>query len=218
MKESFDEYRNIIESNIMSISYLYSGDVISSSDDFYRSFISHKKTSPKFIIDAFDYIYEKSIKSMISKSIEIVKSIDFNKIDVNVYWLEDILASLCVDNSNFIPKYVFISDLKKLGIVKNNNKKPFPEYFYDIKNLKNDCKLYKSNLLGGDIEDIVIYVVDKPIQSLVYSIQNMSYSINKNNHTLEYKFYECDYLSYKLVIKDVKKMRDDKINSILYSY
>jgi hypothetical protein len=210
MRESFDEYKSIIETNLVEISYLYSGDIISSSDENFTSNISHSKTSPKFIIDVIDFIYEKSIKTMMSSSTIIEKCLDFNKIDINGEWLDDIISD--IDKSN---SFVFIGDIKRIGIHKNNNKKPFPDYFYNIKKLSNSSKLYKCPYIDVSDDEIVLYLVDRPIQSLVYSIQNMSYSVNENSHTLKYNFYKCDYLSYKLVIKDFKKMRDDKINSIL---
>jgi hypothetical protein len=50
-------------------------------------------------------------------------------------------------------------------------------------------------------------------------IQNMDYKVDKNKtnylHTLDYKLYDCNYNSYKVVIKNVSKMRQDKINQIL---
>lgn len=212
MRESFDEYKSIIETNLVEISYLYSGDVISSSDQDFTSYISHSKTSPKFIIDVIDFIYEKSIRTMMSSSTIIERCLDFNKMDINGKWLNDIISDINKSNS-----FVFIGDIKKIGIIKSNNKRPFPDYFYNIKKLSNSNKLYKCPYIDVSDDEIVLYLVDRPIQSLVYSIQNMSYIVNKNSHTLKYNFYKCDYLSYKLVIKDFKKMRDDKINSILSS-
>ena len=213
MKESFDEYRSIIETNLVDISYLYSGDIISYSDQEFKNNISHSKTSPKFIIDVIDFIYEESIKSMISKSILVERCLDFNKMDINGYWISEMVNSLDIKSNCF----VFIGDVKNLGIIKSNNKKPFPDYFYDIKNLGSSNKLYKCPYIDVMNDEVILYIVDKPIQSLVYSIQNMTYNINRNSHTLKYKFYQCDYSSYKLVIKDISKMRNDKIDFILNS-
>ncbi len=212
MKESFDEYKSIIEANLSDISYLYSGDIISYSDEEFTSNISHSKTSPKFIIDVIDVIYEMSIKSMMSNSIVIEKCLDFSKLDINGNWITDLINGLDKIKSD---SFIFIGDVSKAGIIKSNNKKPFPDYFYDVKNLVNSIKLYKCPYINIMNDEIILYIVDRPIQSLVYSIQNMSYSINKNSHTLKYKFYQCDYSSYKLVIKDISKMRNDKIESIL---
>ena len=217
MKESFDEYKGIIESNIMTFSYLYSGDVIHGDSVMYTgtSLLHHNKVSPSFIIDTIVHIYEKSIKLMMSKSIEIIKIIDFDKIDNNGNWFDNILNY--IDDENLNIKYLFTNEenKSKLGITRAINEKPFPDYFYHIKNMKFGAKLYKTPLVLNSDCDIIVFMTDRPIQSLVYSIQNMSYSINGNKHTLNYKFYECDYLSYKLIIRDIKKVRDDKINFIL---
>ena len=69
---------------------------------------------------------------------------------------------------------------------------------------------------------MVLYVVDKSIQSLVYSIQNMDYKIEQNDkdniewkHTMEYNLYDCRFNSYRLSVKNLSKLRNDKINKIL---
>lgn len=221
MRESFDEYKSIIESNVMSLSYLYSGDVISSTEYSYSSILNHSKTSPIFIVETIDKIYKDSINNMKKRSVTIEKSLDFNTIDVSGDWLNEIVFNLGI--KGFDPKYAFIGDIKKLGIVKNNNRRPFKDYFYSIKDflgqkfLFNKLELFISPLIEPESDAIIIYIVDKPIQSLVYTIQNMSYIIKENNHTIEYDFYECDYLCYKLIIKDISKMRDDRIDFILNS-
>lgn len=126
MKESFDEYRSIIETNLVEVSYLYSGDIISYSDEEFTNNISHSKTSPRFIIDAIDFIYEKSIKSMISKSILVERCLDFNKLDINGYWVSEIVNSLDNIKSG---SFVFIGDVKNLGIIKGSNKKTLSGLF-----------------------------------------------------------------------------------------
>jgi hypothetical protein len=66
-----------------------------------------------------------------------------------------------------------------------------------------------------------MYLVDSGIQSLVYSIQNMTYDIervdefDKWKHTINYTLYDCNYKSFKLIIKDLSKIREDKINKLL---
>ena len=69
-------------------------------------------------------------------------------------------------------------------------------------------------------DEIVIYVTDKPIQSLVYTIQNMDYVIKKISrkkwsHVINYPFYDCVYNSYKVVIRDISKIRENKIKDLL---
>jgi hypothetical protein len=79
--------------------------------------------------------------------------------------------------------------------------------------------LYYSPLIEDSGDEIVLYISDASIQSLVYTIQNMEYEIiggQKKNHTIKYPFYECDFNSYKISIKDISKIRDEKIDSILF--
>jgi hypothetical protein len=81
--------------------------------------------------------------------------------------------------------------------------------------------VFYSPLINDD-DELTLYVVDNSIQSLVYSLQNMDYvieSIDNNNlewkHTINYSLYDCRFNSYKISIKDVSKLRNDKINKIL---
>jgi hypothetical protein len=65
-----------------------------------------------------------------------------------------------------------------------------------------------------------IYATDHPFQSLVYSLQNMDYEIDQqdeNNwvHKISYTLYNCKFSAVKVLIKNVKKIRDEKINEIL---
>jgi hypothetical protein len=65
VKESFNEYKSVIESNVIPFTYLYDGDVLSSSDETYTSYINNSNVSPKFIIECIKDIYSKSIDIMI---------------------------------------------------------------------------------------------------------------------------------------------------------
>ena len=60
---------------------------------------------------------------------------------------------------------------------------------------------------------------NKPIQSLVWSLQNMTYDIEDDygvyKHTVNYKFYHCDYNSTVVHVKNTSKLRDEKIDSLL---
>lgn len=220
MKESFDEYRSVIESNIQRLSYIYNGDIISHFEDSYSETMSTKRESPIFIINTLDNIYEWSVKRMMEKSIEIIKVYDFKNKDGLGDWLSKIIEGL--DIEGFKPANVFISDIKLLGIDTMTNKnRPLPNYFYEVKNtyfskFKDKLIFYKNPYMEPKDDEVILYITDKSIQSLVYMIQNMDYIINGNNHTLKYNIYECDYSCYKLVIKDLSKMRDDKINSLLF--
>ena len=221
MRESFTEYKKTLEQNLMSISYLYNGDVISSHDSCYIEIKNSPLTSPSFIINSIVNIYQESFDIMVSKSKEFIiplESINDIGKDVNIF---DKISELGIN-----PLYVFCSDKsrKLFGISKNlNNTSAFPSYFYNIdKYIGINVEVFYSPLVKEESDEMVLYVVDKSIQSLVYSIQNMDYKIEQNDkdniewkHTMEYNLYDCRFNSYRLSVKNLSKLRNDKINKIL---
>jgi hypothetical protein len=213
MKETFDEYKETIERNLIKFSYLYDGDVISSTTEEYKEDIDNQTVSPSFIIRTFNHIYKKSFERMMSNSKEISISHDLSKLDLD----GDKIFSI-IDDLKIKPLYIFCSEQskKRFGIIKSNSG-PFPDYFYNIKTIYNkNYDLYYSPLIEESNDELILYISDSSMQSLVYSIQNMEYRINKKNHTIKYPFYECDFNSYKISIKDISKIRDEKIDSILF--
>ena len=109
---------------------------------------------------------------------------------------------------------------KKYPNLERESNRPFPGYFYKIERFTGlNLDIFYSPLIEESDGETIIYATDKSFQSLVYSIQNMDYRIDKNGtnylHTLDYKLYDCSYNSYKIVIKNISKMRQDKINKIL---
>lgn len=229
MRESFSEYKKTIEQNLMGITYLYDGDALSSIDKSYTEVKKNPLTSPKFIINTIVEIYNSSFNNMILKSKEIV--IPEESILKGSIFIGNILDKIY--NLGINPLYIFTSKkgLKLFNITKNiETNRPFPGYFYHIEKLVGSkLSVYYSPLIEEPNDDIVLYITDKSFQSLVYSIQNMEYKIDSQSeingnkpyneiewlHTLDYKLYDCDYNSYKIVIKNVSKIREDKINQIL---
>jgi len=221
VRESFTEYKKTLEQNLMSISYLYNGDVISSHDSCYIEIKNSPLTSPSFIINSIVNVYQESFDIMVSKSKEFIiplESINDIGKDVNIF---DKISELGIN-----PLYVFCSDKsrKLFGISKNlNNTSAFPSYFYNIdKYIGINVEVFYSPLVKEESDEMVLYVVDKSIQSLVYSIQNMDYKIEQNDkdniewkHTMEYNLYDCRFNSYRLSVKNLSKLRNDKINKIL---
>ncbi len=221
MRESFSEYKKTLEQNLMSISYLYNGDVISSVDSHYVEIKNSPLTSPSFIINGIVNIYQESFKNMIDKSKEFV--IPFESINAlgKQGSLIDRITELGIK-----PVYIFCSDKgKKLfGITKNpGTTSAFPPYFYNIDKYPHiNLEIFYSPLIKEDDDESILYVVDNSIQSLVYSIQNMDYKIEPNDdinaewkHTMFYSLYDCRFNSYKLSIRNVSRLRNDKINKIL---
>ena len=205
----------------MNISYLYNGDVISSIDSQYTEIKNSPLTSPTFMINSIVNIYQESIDIMISKSKEFIIPLeslnDLDK-DVNMF---DRISELGIK-----PLYIFCSDKsrKLFGISKSKtNTSAFPSYFYPIdKYIGINVDVFYSPLIKDDDDELILYVVDSSIQSLVYSIQNMDYKIESNDeeniewkHTMIYNLYDCRFNSYKLSIRNVSRLRNDKINKIL---
>ena len=86
MRESFSEYKKVLEQNLMKVSHLYNGDVISSIDSQYTEIKNSPLTSPSFIINSIVKIYQESIDIMIGKSKEYIiplESINKTK-DINI--------------------------------------------------------------------------------------------------------------------------------------
>jgi hypothetical protein len=212
--ENFSEYKKTIESNLINFSYLYDGDVIDSTLYTYESYSNNSKYSPIIIIDCINKIYDQSITEMMSRDLRLVNVINNN--------IDDIIT--VINSVKFDTNYVFFSgnasSLLTRYLIQNNKNRPFPTHFYktiEMSHLKYD--LYKSPNIIDSSDEIVIYLTDKSIQSLVYTIQNIEYEIIKSNqgykHIITYNLYNCDYNVCKLVIKDISKIRSEKINKIL---
>jgi hypothetical protein len=227
MRETFEEYKSTIENNIIKFTYLYDGDVISSIKRSYSINIKHGSVSPNVIIDCIIDIYNRSVKGMIDRSIEVItplrpKPLLNSSDNNNIFYYIDKLK----ENNGFKPLYVFCSEngRKMFGITKDiKESKPFPGYLYDIERYHNkDYDLYLSPMINDNIDEVEVYVTNRSIQSLVYSIQNMDYIIDKfgdeYKHIIRYNYYDCDFICYKLLIKDISRLREYKINQILNDY
>ena len=159
----------------MSISYLYNGDVISSVDSQYTEIKNSPLTSPSFIINSIVNIYQQSFNIMTTKCKEFIIPLESLN-DSNMF---DKISELSIN-----PLYIFCSDKsrKLFGISKSKtNTSAFPSYFYPIdKYIGINVDVFYSPLIKDDDDELILYVVDKSIQSLVYSIQNMDYKIKYN--------------------------------------
>jgi hypothetical protein len=226
VRESFGEYKKTIESNLVNFTYLYDGDVKSSNKESYSEICSHNNTSPSVIINCIIDIYNLSINKMISQSIDYVIPSDLKEVKRNaINHHGSILHYIDVlhKDLNFDSTYIFTSTNGQsmfLPIKSLPDNKPFPDYFYELQKYNNKgYDLYLCPNIEDNVDESFVYVIDKSIQSLVYSIQNMEYSINivdgLYKHTINYDFYDCDFTCYKLIIRDLSKIRDIKIDKIL---
>jgi hypothetical protein len=82
-----------------------------------------------------------------------------------------------------------------------------------------EVSAYYSPLIEDSEDDCYFYLVDKPIQSMVWSLQNMNYKIVENNyqfeHIVSFPIYHCDYNVYKIRVVNTQKIREEKINTLL---
>lgn len=216
---SFSEYKKSLEDILQNISFLYSGDVISSEERTITMKLKHSSLSPSIIRAVLLDIYVDSMKEMYKKSSEV--SLDFNEFK-DVYQLFDVFNS---------PRFLFYSNNSKLNIdfaYKNLESDDFqflPTYFTQTHRLMSygkDVLTYFSPEIEDTVNCYKIYISDSPIQSLVWSLQNMSYDIedckNYYKHTLRYNFYNCDFKSTNFMIKNICKLRDEKIDTLLDDY
>lgn len=222
MKESFEEYKKTLEPNLSNLSFLYNGDVLSSTDSYYSNIKSSEKTSPSFIISTIENIYNESFKMMIDKSETIVISKESIKLSVGG---KGNIIDVIIGELKLKPSYIFTSNKSKTffsSLKRVDDTRSFPGYFYNIERYSNmNLEIFYSPLIEETEGESIMYLVDSGIQSLVYSIQNMTYDIervdefDKWKHTINYTLYDCNYKSYKLIIKDLSKIREDKINKLL---
>lgn len=239
MRDSFSEYKSIIDKNIISVPYLYDGDIDFSIDDKYTQITNSSFMSPQVIINTLIKIYNQSFEHLKKSSSEIVISEDSLKFPIGKCSSLDInklLSNISLKLGSH-PKYIFTScgSFNKCGFdnkFRLDNKGAFPVYFYPITRItgSNIDVLYSPFVEDND-DEYLLYVVDGSFQSMVYSIQNMEYSVKmvngddiKNNkpyneiewiHQINYKFYNCKFKALKIVIKNISKLRNDKINQIL---
>lgn len=214
MKESFDEYKKTIEDNIINFTYLYDGDVIDSEIRYYEEIKNSDKSSPIFIINCIKKIYDESIDIMLNR--------DYKEITI-IKEKFDGITNLVSNLNNFNTTYIFTSkNYLRLGkgFIQSDFTKPFPHFFYKKLIFTNfSFDVYECPLIDDKNDDLVIYITDKSIQSLVYTIQNMEYKVESFDgvykHIIKYNLYNCDYNVYRINIKELSKLRDDKISSIL---
>lgn len=214
----FDNYKKILEDFLQNIDFIYSGDIINSVDKNYVQKLKHSSFSDNIFKDMMMDIYNWSFNQMKNQSKEVV--IHRNNF-LDIYKL--------MNKIPINPKILFYSTNSNLNLnlgshvlESEDGTGYLPSYFnrrFKLMSHNREVSAYYSPLIEDDIDDCHFYLVDKPIQSMVWSLQNMNYSVNRgfssNDHVINIPIYNCDYEVYKIRVVNTQKLREDKINSIL---
>lgn len=221
--DQFEKYKKSLEDYLQSVDFIYSGDIISSTNLRMSEKKQHSSFSSDLFVKLMIEIYNLSIKKMFEKSKDIIihrnNYVDayqiINKLNSNVFTSKMLFYS---NNSN-----------NNLNLGGNNifNESEdvhtfLPPYFtrqFKMLSFGVDVSCFFCPIVEDNVDDCHFYIIDKPIQSMVWSLQNIDYSINKSfsmsEHRIKIPVYDCDYSVYRVRIIDTQKLRNDKINSIL---
>lgn len=212
------DYKKTLEDLLQKIDFIYSGDVLSSIDKTYAQKFKHSSFSANLCKDMMIDIYNLSFNQMMIKSKEVI--IHRNNF-LDVY---DLMNNLKIN-----PKIIFYSNNSNMNLQLGGHLSEtedeqgyLPNYFnrrFKLMSYGREVSAYYSPKIDDNVDDCHFYLVDRPIQSMVWSLQNMNYSINRsfssNEHVIKIPIYNCDYDVYKIRVVNTQKLREDKINSIL---
>lgn len=215
---SLDNFKKSLEDYLQNIEFIYAGDVINSVDKLFTKKLKHTSFSAEFMKEVIVVIYNHSFQKMFENCKEIV-----------------------VHRSNFIDIHNFIQSLPQkntLLFYSNNSNKNLqlggsqlpkgkdlflPQYFnrkFKIMSYGVEVSAFYSPFIKDSVDDCHFYLVDRPIQSLVWTLQNMTYEISKgfssNDHIIKLPIYNCDFEATRVRVINTQKLREEKINSILY--
>lgn len=216
----FDNYKKTLEDHLESVEFIYSGDVISSSLLTFAEKRQHSSFSADLFKKIMIDVYDRSVKMMFDKSDELL--IHRN----NFSDIHDLINTL-----SFSPKLLFFSynSDTNLNLGGNNifNQSEdghlfLPTYFnrqFKIMSHGIEVSSFFCPVIDDTVDDCHFYLVDKPIQSMVWSLQNIDYNISKSfskcEHLVKIPIYDCDFRALRVRVVNTQKLREDKINYIL---
>lgn len=223
MRESFNEYKKTLDRALMSIEYLYAGDINSSLPQ--RSYFESKTsplTSPSVIQNCIKQIYKDSFDIVKSRAKEItIPDVTGTPTEVGI------LTSKMDSMLSYPNKYIFTSksSYNYIGFdsFRIDNSRGLPGYLYELTRIVGaHSRVYYSPEVEESDDSYTIYATDHPFQSMVYSLQNMEYIISQDPindmswvHEVKYSLYDCKFSSVKIIIKNLGLLRNEKLNQIL---
>jgi hypothetical protein len=215
--DDFQHHKRFLESKLIEIPFLYSGDVIKSHHITEHSVGDTDSYQEKLVNLQVENIYNWSFMQMQIKSTEI-------KIEKTEHITIDDIISKIPHHCNFMffsNNFIFEFLEPHSGHLQFEIDGVFEQFSktFRLNLLGREISAFQSPLIEDSLKQLVVYFTDKPIQSFVWTSQNMNYDICFNQsgykHTVSYPVYQCDYLAYRVVISDTQYLRQEKINQIL---
>jgi hypothetical protein len=208
-----------IDNLVSKIDFIYSGDIIKSEKMKWVKKINHGSFSGIFFKEVIENIYEWSFNKMAKSSSDILIHNNYD-IPITINYLEEVISNRnnsLMFYSNNTHSRLNIQLSFSFSSPKENNRYLDEWFYFKFKFLLNgsDVSSYYSPLISDSLDDCYIYLVDRPIQSLVWSLQNSKYTIDGDNHIIEMPVYHCDYNATRIRFVDTQKIREMKIKSIL---
>lgn len=220
---NLNNYRLLLEEQLESTEFIYAGDVIDSTTSLFSQSIEGHGFSPDLVTEMLTGVYNQSFQDMVDNCSEmIINRRDFKdlySVIEELSWTPTILffstreglnleleAELVPNLDNFIPPYFSKKYQLRVSSLAPNGTRDL------------EISAFFSPLIKESATESVFYLVDSPIQSLVWSLQNMEYQIGIEQHILSLPVYRCNFQALKIRVVDTQRLRDNKINTVIYDH
>lgn len=220
---NLNNFKTLLEGQLEQTEFIYAGDVIDSTTSLFSQSIEGHEFSPDLVTEMLTEVYNQSFQDMVDNCSEItINRRDFKDL-YNV-----------IEELSWTPTILFFStreglNLELEGELVANLDDFIPPYFskrYQLRvsslalNGRRDLEIsaFFSPLIGESATESVFYLVDRPIQSLVWSLQNLEYQIEPNQHLITLPVYRCNFQALKIRVVDTQKLRDNKINRVIHDH
>lgn len=220
---SLNNFRSLLEEQLESTEFIYAGDVIDSTTSLFSKSIEGHRFSPDLVTEMLTGVYNQSFQHMADNCSEMVidrrNFKDLYRVIEELSWSPTILffstreglnleleGELPPDSGSFIPPYFSKKYQLRVSSLALNGPKDL------------EISAFFSPLIKESATESVFYLVDRPIQSLVWSLQNMEYQIGIEQHILSLPVYRCNFQALKIRVVDTQRLRNNKINTVIYDH
>lgn len=220
---NLNNFKTLLEGQLEQTEFIYAGDVIDSTTSLFSQSIEGHGFSPDLVTEMLTGVYNQSFQDMVDNCSEMT---------INRRDFKDLYS--LIEELSWTPTILFFStreglNLELEGELPPNSGSFIPPYFskrYQLRvsslalNGPRDLEIsaFFSPLIKESATESVFYLVDRPIQSLVWSLQNLEYQIEPNQHLISLPVYRCNFQALKIRVVDAQKLRDNKINRVIYDH